>query len=67
MLVASDCTAELMSHLSLQQNVGFEMKHQRVDQPLAVSISKRGDTLTESLKRRRFNKEDELYTSEEEG
>lgn len=65
MFVASDCTAELMSHLSLRQNVGLEMKHQRVDQPLAVSISKRGGMLTESLKGRSFNKEDELYTSEE--
>lgn len=64
MFVASDCTAELMSHLSLWQNVGFEMKRQRVAQPLAVSISKIGDTLTESLKGRRFNKEDEIYTSE---
>lgn len=65
MLVASDCTAELMSHLSLRQNVGFEMKYQQVDQPLAVSISKRRDTLTESLRGRSFNKEDELYTLEE--
>lgn len=50
--VTSGCTTELTSrvfHPPPWQEVDFEVKHQQVDQPLAVLTSRRGNRSTGNL------------------